>query len=961
MRRALVLALIFLMLALSLPALAQNTYRVDVTAEPAECVAQITGQGTYQEGADVTVAVVPRPECVMRRWEVTMMGTTSSFEATDNRLYLKVLSDVSVKAILEKFFTPERPLVKILVIANVTGIENRLPKPVYAIKGTTVTLSVEKEIFVGEDKYVFLYWKRGDEVYSEPTIRVVAETDAVFVAHFYRYRRFLDTYYPISEFVELKPETVVEGDRVGRIVAVQVEGMKEPLKLPTMVPRVALRLVSPVYEWYAKVYLDLVSPEPVDALINGNRMTLRPGRNELLFRENETVSMAAIVPRTLKVVQQAPGTLIAKPGYVTRMVYEEKPHAFLLRDLPAPISELAFSFADFSEGLFMLGWPLSTVVMLGFVSVGIAGAAFGVVRTLRALSSVGSGSRIDPEAVIEASVLDLYVRRTASGPFVRTASGIRVPERLREVVEAFKKAKPAEIASGTETERAEVPERRIPEEAKAFLEKKEGKFPAFVLCYTDPDPSALNGRVEFTPELGPLGFEAEASVMAERLSRGATLVRVFAWDADLARQVFLEACRRAGINGDLIEDQGSALKEVRRRRLRAVMLINPRNELVRSLISSGISVVAVGTAYDSNALRIEAGRDGYLGIAAAVMASEGLLNRCSKPALRALAILAEGFGGLAYIREAARLMKEENLSLKDAVYELTGARLRRYMSDVEWRALEVLLRDGPERARKFFVDYARQVGATASWAAFAAKVSAVNEALEVIEKEIEPTSPAPVERAEEVKREEGAIGGKVSETMAGKPAEPESPEPLPAVESVAKPEEAIEVGKPEVTEEVRPQRREEVLVLAEALRELMTSVAENVRRTAGSGTGPAPAREPEGAERLESMSLGEKIDYLDSLLKGEVGRVRHVVRAVKAAYEFALKGDPDYLEFLEENAEKVLRDGVPELPDALAWLVQDAADALEGLGKDREASMLRSLLRTVTDQVREEGKGVRAA
>jgi len=57
---------------------------------------------------------------------------------------------------------------------------------------------------------------------------------------FYHFRKFLDEYYPISDFVEVKLKEVRLGDRIGRPVAVMIKYVNKTIPLPLKAPRQAI-------------------------------------------------------------------------------------------------------------------------------------------------------------------------------------------------------------------------------------------------------------------------------------------------------------------------------------------------------------------------------------------------------------------------------------------------------------------------------------------------------------------------------------------------------------------------------------------------------------------------------------------------------------------------------------------------------------------------------------------------
>lgn len=794
----------------------EQRFQVTVSAEPPECVLNIQGAGSYGAGEEARIKVTPDPRCRVRLWRIVTGGKPTSFQGGEE-IIVPVYDNVEVRVQLERVYpeTPQ-PTVVITFTANASGVRGYLPDSRVVIKGSEVIFSVLKEILVGEDKYVFLFWQHGDERIYETTVKMNAEEDTLFVAHFYQYMRFMGEYYPITDFVDVKMGEVRVGARIGRPVAVMVKGTNTTFPLPLRAPREVLHLLQPVYEWYYPVTIELQGiSQSVEILLNGVSTTLRPGDNVFTFKEGMALTIEA--PRSLKreVLSTAIPIRINITGAVPiALTYVPKHYAWLL-DIQYPFGEFLFSFVEFSEGVLGTGNAfLSGGIMAGIIAVAGSGGVMLSKEVRRVLAGGGGSVALGSEDGLDSLLVRpeafegrraLAQRRRRGEEWTR---GLRfiVDEDVKRLVEQLSQPvqnKPNNPVTNPLNSNAEM---RVvkPQEVSRFEREMRGEFPAYVLSYAEISTPLLERLVErvkekhlrFKGDVGAFMYDAEAEKIAGFISgQGGGLFWVLEQDAELAEHVIAEACRRKGLTYLRAEDKEGEDGEKYARRIsgiagkkRASVIIGKARgvfiDAAQRLALSGFKVILL-TDYveedieEGRLVRVECGAEGYSRILLTLLAAEGLLERFDLESLRRGGELASALGGLSILREVARRMRDTGMSLVGALEELVKTGITRFFDYHEREALKAIVDGEPaKRVKALFSQLKKQSGeeGEGAWESFLRKLSALGVRIEQEERTWAQTKPPsheeislaqPEPSSDEVKqREEASLGEAEEEKLA---------------------------------------------------------------------------------------------------------------------------------------------------------------------------------------------------
>jgi len=730
----------FLMLLAALPAHGQEEFNVTLRGEPVDCVSALAGSGTYAAGSAVIVEARPSLNCKFVKWIAKGLPYN---EADSNPLIFQIGNDVELVAVFERIYeTPGgTPIGRVLVYmkTNITGMPEK--PPVTMMPGSEISVNFERELYLGDKKYVFLYLEVDGVVYDVPNTRVKAPTEGklIVTAYYYTYLKFLDEYYPLSQFVSVDVEPVRQLSEGVRERAVGYRVGTTSFKLDQPIPRQLAGLVEP--EYVREVRLRVYSKAGVD--INGIRYEANPYA-EVWVREGEQVVVA--VPEKLERhrLQAINTDVLAVSGNTafgplrapaTVMVaYREIPNAFLL-DIPVA-GPFLLQISDLGVYLTGLeGLPALAAGMLVVFSPIMAAPAVAYVR--RKGGGIRWGTRL-VRGVREMSAVQAAV--TASLPHSRPGEweeGMRVRGRIHihptfkntilELVETHTVAgnhdeEPAVVEDAGEVRReAEEALRRLDEGGNATLSPAHlAALDCDIVTYDILRKAIEEKRLKLQGGPGYLGYDAEGAAIERRLAAGEAVVVVKSADTRLGEIVATEACRRAGLSVKRasphpIEDPRKAALQLRKQAGGAKALIHSHGDAMTEKLAvktaplAGIAqvIVSPNPALPATVELAEPSKERYVSIAAALAASRNMLPRLTHENLDYMAELAYSFRGVQTIEEALANLEKEP---KGDAYEILRQAYRDEVAKAFTKQeLELLMsHETVEELRSSFISYVRQ-------------------------------------------------------------------------------------------------------------------------------------------------------------------------------------------------------------------------------------------------------------
>jgi hypothetical protein len=746
-------AIALLLLALMFPAALaqQESYKVVLKGEPGDCIAALAGEGTYRAYSSVTVEARPTPNCKFLKW-VVVKGLRFN-ETSANPMSFNIEGDVELIAVFERLYEKPggQPIERAIVYisTNVTGKQE--PEPIITMPGSELKYSFEKELYLGEAKYVFLYAEADGQRYDTPTIRVrVPESGKLSIkAYYYTYLRFLNEYYPKDQFVKVEIEPVREVSDGVRLRAVGYKVANKTFPIDQPVPRQLAKLVEPNYvkEYRLRVYSD---GAPATVEVNGARYYANPVA-EAWVKEGSQVTVTA--PEKLerhRLERVDAGKLAVMGGIImgpltsptlVTLVYKPIPNAFLL-DIPfagpflLQVADLGTAVTGlegvtgFVAGLLIVASPAAAVSAAALLRPGT--------RRIRTTVKAVKRATVDPEvAAVSAAVTASLPSRKAGylDQALRASGKLQIHPLLRSLAQevTFSRERPpthTEELEKVEEEGDVITLRQEAEEALGNLRsggkaKLTPEHIASIDCDIDTYDLLRNaveeGRLEVGEGLGYLGYEMEGRRIAKAVRSGNLVVVVRSPDLRLGELVAAEACReaklpfkKAGTPKDA--DVKKATAELKKQAGGAKALIHiVEDEAVERLVAKtaplmGIVQVIVSRdpALQPAAEIPEPTKERYTSMAAAYAASKDLLGRLTHEHIDYIGEIAYSFRGLASIEEAiSRLLAEKKTDPSEVLREVFRDEAVKTFTPEE---LELITSyETVEDLRSGYIAYVRQV------------------------------------------------------------------------------------------------------------------------------------------------------------------------------------------------------------------------------------------------------------
>jgi hypothetical protein len=709
LRKTTALLLTVFIIASLAPALAQQQeYRVVLRGEPEDCAAVLAGEGSYPIASPVAVEARATTNCRFVKW-VVVKGLQYS-ETASNPLTFYIDRDVELVAVFERLYEKPggQPVERVIVYitTNVTGLPEQ--QPLITMPNSELRYGFERELYLGDAKYVFLYAEVGGERYNMPSLRIrVPESGQLRIkAYYYTYIRFINEYYPKDQFIKPDIEPVKQvGDGVRlRATGYMVANTTFPIDQP--VPKQLARFVEPKYirEYRLRVVSD---GAPAAIEVNGVRYSANPVA-EAWIKEGTQITVTApeklerhrlerVEAGGLAVVGSMVVGPVNSPATIT-LKYRELPNAQFL-DIPViglfmvQVADLGTAITGF-EGVMAL---ISGLLVMASPAAAISAAAF--LRPSAVRRRIGGGVRADPEmsTVTAAIAASLPSRRAGNLNQALRASGrLQVHPALKEAAEEIAYSSPQtalleeEVSLGQESF---IP--KIRQEAEQLIEKLRSgekvkltpEHIASIECDIDTYDlirnAVENGLADIKGGLGFLGYEVEG-MKAEKALQLVRLLVLASPDLRLGELVAGEACRRAGMSYKKAEppksaDLKKAAAELKKAAGGARALIHVvedeavERSITRAAPLTGITHIVISkNPVLPPAVEIEEpSKERYVSIAAAYAASKGLVERLTHEHVDYIAEIAYAFRGVASIEEAvSRLAAEKKRDVYEVLREL---------------------------------------------------------------------------------------------------------------------------------------------------------------------------------------------------------------------------------------------------------------------------------------------------
>lgn len=253
----------------------------------------------------------------------------------------------------------------VIVKANISGFT---PHVRLAPRGFETYVSVPEEIYVTEsERWVFAGW--GGDVESivspknAPAIAVKVDKDVTLVANYVLYMRFLDLWYPASEFAQVEAPVKELGYGLRAVPKeVRLKGLNETLPISAKIPRDLMRYAEVLYQEEVLIGVVARVDEPVKVSINnviGLAFSDRP--MEYWAPRGSTITVVALEnevgaywlsedSQVLIVTADAPK--------IVELRYEVKPHAWMSGLI---IYQPVNSLASMARGTRI--WPIIEVIL----------------------------------------------------------------------------------------------------------------------------------------------------------------------------------------------------------------------------------------------------------------------------------------------------------------------------------------------------------------------------------------------------------------------------------------------------------------------------------------------------------------------------------------------------------------------------------------------------------------------
>ena len=338
---------------------------VKVMVEPEGCGSVILTPPDPEPGVYVNATAIHEPGCRFVMWKSNVREINGSIS---NPLYFYARPNMTLIAVFLRLGEVEANASNyafLVVKANVSGF----PEDVRLVpRGFETFISAPNEIYISEDKrWVFVGWSGDVDAITgarnSPITSVRVDRDVTLVASYILYRKFLNLWYPESEFVNVEAPVreVSEGVRaVPKLLRMKVVNQTFPLT--TKIPRDLLGYVEVVYEDQYLIRVIAPIDEPVKVAVEdviGLSFEDRP--LEYWAPKDSIVTITALedevgeywlVPEFKKIIIQAtsPKTVILR--------YERKPYAWMSGLFFYPfVNDIAIKLRDTRL------WPIALVIL----------------------------------------------------------------------------------------------------------------------------------------------------------------------------------------------------------------------------------------------------------------------------------------------------------------------------------------------------------------------------------------------------------------------------------------------------------------------------------------------------------------------------------------------------------------------------------------------------------------------
>lgn len=351
-------------LALTMAALAEDS-AIKVMVEPEGCGSVTLTPPEPEPGVYVNASASPAPGCRFVMWRSNIQEVNGSIS---NPLYFYARPNTTLVAVFMRLGEGEANASGYVFVVVKANISILAPYVKLVPRGSSTLVSVPTEIPVNDyERWVFTGWGGDVDAITglrdSPLVNVHADREVTLIATYTLYRRFLDLWYPISEFVEVEAPVRQISDEVRAVPAqIKMRVLNETFPITTKVPKDLLPYIEVVYDEQYRVRVVALVDEPVKVAVGdivGLSFKERPldywaPRGSILrvvaLEEEAGEYWLSPDHRSMTIQVTSPKTLV--------ILYERKPHAWM-SGLPLYplVNNIAFSLRG--TGL----WPVASVIL----------------------------------------------------------------------------------------------------------------------------------------------------------------------------------------------------------------------------------------------------------------------------------------------------------------------------------------------------------------------------------------------------------------------------------------------------------------------------------------------------------------------------------------------------------------------------------------------------------------------
>lgn len=747
MKTGLFLATALLALALfTTPILGQETYTVNVSGEPADCVLSITGAGKFPAGALVKIEAKPTTNCRFIGWEI-VKGLGFSYTSS-NPLFFYVDGDFEAKAVFERLYTgPGGEVIERAVINPVLNISlpaELRPQPVIARVGEKIRYVFQPEILIQDRKYVYLYAEALGNIYASQEVVLQAPAGVTNVtAFYYTYVRFLDEYYPLNQFTTLKAESVKVNENERKIpVYYTVAGKQFPINQPIPVQLINLAQVSYVTQYRFTI---IAEGAETTLTINGQEIPVN-GVYQFWADAGSTVSIAcrtqlgkhllkSVDSHGIQMSSNCLGAGIATGPAVILLTYRPIPNA-QFQDIPY-VGGLVYAVAEVGRQVTGLeGYP-SLIMGLTITLAPPAAAAAAAASARKASALVrakGGDRRRGGDETLQPLLLLASPREQgeAVDEALKASGRVVVPEELRNALAQSLYTHEENAADEAVDELLEKISTEAEEAVARVLEGGKASIQPYQLSLVYWDErrfeefrqAVAEKRAKIGDDKGFMGLDVYGQKIVDAIEKGYATLVVKTWDTHLGVALAAEACARTGRKPQTLEPPyghkpKQVAEDVRKRAgsAGAVIFVNPDPESEKAIVQASLNtkkvhiIVSENTALNPTLEIPELGDEEYIPVAIALAAGEKILTRLTLRNIEHLAKLASVDGyrtiekAVAHLKQAFE--EEGEPDPEQALHQFFLNELRRVFTSAE---IELLTQtQSVEQLRAAYIALIRQV------------------------------------------------------------------------------------------------------------------------------------------------------------------------------------------------------------------------------------------------------------